>query len=88
MTNKAAAPGPKTITPLKSNTIEAAVQRSLPIIQKADIVFMQKSGCTSCHNQGVTQMTVGVARKTGFKVDDAMAAKQIEGESTESAPAP
>jgi ankyrin repeat protein len=75
---KAAAPGPKTVTPLKTNTIEAAVRRSIPMIQKADVVFMTKSGCTSCHNQGTTQMAVGAARKMGFKVDEAMAAKQIE----------
>ncbi len=75
---KTAAPGPKTVTPLKSNSIEAAVQRSLPIIQKADVVFMTKSGCTSCHNQGTTQMAVGTARKLGYKVDETLAAKQIE----------
>jgi len=75
---KAAAPVPKTVTPLKSNTIDAAVARSLPIIQTADVTFMQKSGCTSCHNEGVTQMAVGIARNAGFKIDESLMDKQIE----------
>src|SRR5579862_3845288 len=35
----------------KDNTIQDAVQRALPLIQRADLNFMKSSGCTSCHNE-------------------------------------
>lgn len=62
----------------KTNTIQAAVQRSLPIIQRADITFMQKSGCVSCHNESVPAMAIAVARRSGFKVDEEMASRELK----------
>lgn len=76
-----AKPGAETSPALKfqkGNTIRAAVQRSLPIIQRADITFMQKSGCVSCHNESLPAMTISVARKNGFKVDEDMASREMK----------
>jgi ankyrin repeat protein len=60
----------------ENNTIQSAVERSLPIIQKADVNFMEKAGCFSCHNEGLTAMAVGTARRKGFTVDERLS--QIE----------
>jgi len=72
----AADPPPSTF--VKGNTIRAAVDRSLPILQKADVNFMQKTGCISCHNDSFTAMTVAAARQNGFRVDEAMASRAVQ----------
>jgi hypothetical protein len=54
------------------------VNRSLPIIQKADVNFMEKAGCFSCHNQGLAAMAVGTARRKGFTVDEKLAALETK----------
>jgi len=51
----------------------AAVERSLPLLQKSDAMFLQKSGCVSCHNNSLTAMTVSEARKAGIAVDEKIA---------------
>jgi hypothetical protein len=66
-------PGPKPAT-----GIRAAVERSVPLLQKADAVFLQRSGCVSCHHNTFTTMTVALARKNGFKVDEGMAREQTK----------
>ena len=60
------------------NTIQAAIQRSLPLIQKADASFIPKAACASCHNNSFAAMAVGAARKSGFEVDEATAAQQVK----------
>jgi ankyrin repeat protein len=67
-----------TLTFVKNNTIQAAVERSLPILQKADVNFMQKTGCISCHNDSFTAMTVATARKNGFRVDETLASRAVQ----------
>jgi len=69
----AAAPKPQ-----PAATIQAAVERSLPLLQRADAGFSSKSGCISCHNNSLTAMTVGAARKNGFPVDERIAAQQVK----------
>ena len=61
---------------LATNTPRAAVERALPLVQRADLNFTKKSGCTSCHNQGLTGMALGAARKAGFRADDKLAADE------------
>ncbi len=61
----------------KENTIQSAVQRALPQIQRADLNFMKSSGCTSCHNEGLTDMALSVARKAGYEVDEQMAKQEL-----------
>ncbi|HEV2495655.1 MAG TPA: ankyrin repeat domain-containing protein [Terriglobia bacterium] len=63
-------------TPSPAHSVRAAVERSLPLLQRTDVLFMQKSGCVSCHNNTYTAMTVATARARGIPVDDEIAAKQ------------
>jgi len=62
----------------KDNTIQEAVQRALPLIQRADLNFMKSSGCTSCHNEGLTDMALSVARQAGYRVDEQMAEQELK----------
>ncbi len=62
----------------QNNTVSAAVQRALPLIQKADLNFTRKSGCVSCHNEALTDMAISLARSKGFRVDEQMAKQEVK----------
>jgi hypothetical protein len=64
--------------PQRASTARAAIERSLPPIQRGDAGFTAKAGCVSCHNNNIGAMTVGLARKSGFAVDEAVAAQQVK----------
>jgi hypothetical protein len=51
--------------------IDAAVQRSLPLLQRVAVPFIRKTGCVSCHHDSVVAMAVDAARRHGYRVDDA-----------------
>jgi ankyrin repeat protein len=63
--------------PRKDNSIRKAVQDSLPLLQQADFKFAKDAGCTSCHNNSMQAMTVGLARSCGIRVDEAIASTQV-----------
>lgn len=65
--------------PAPAASPRSAVQRSLPLLQRADATFFQKSGCVSCHHNSLTAMTIGMARRHGLVVDDAIAREQLQG---------
>jgi hypothetical protein len=54
----------------------AAAERSLPGLQRADVVFLKKAGCVSCHNNSLFQMTAAMARSRGFHIDEGVDAAQ------------
>jgi ankyrin repeat protein len=59
------------------NEIRGAIQDSLPLLQRADANFVTSSGCVSCHNNSLTAMTMGLARKQGFQIDEKTASTQV-----------
>ena len=71
------APAP-TITYLPAASAKAAVERSLPLLQKSDEMFLQKSACVSCHNNSLTAMTLSVVRTSGIPVDETSAKRQAK----------
>jgi hypothetical protein len=71
-----APPSEVEIKPAPAHTARAAVLRCLPLLQRSDVEFMQKSGCVSCHNNSLTAMTVRAARESRIAVDDEIASKQ------------
>ena len=64
------------IKPKPAASVRAAVERSLPLLQRADVTFLRKSGCVSCHNNSLTAMTVASARKAGIPVEEKVARSQ------------
>jgi ankyrin repeat protein len=66
------------LKPVNANTVQAAIQRSIPLIQRADANFPSKTGCISCHNESLAAMATGLARRSGFRVDEQIAAKQVQ----------
>ncbi len=74
VTDTAPPAAPPPFSPAHSS--REAVLRSLPLLQRADVTFLQKAGCVSCHNNAQTAETVALARKRGLPVDEATAAAQ------------
>lgn len=73
--DEGAAPSLLRAKPLGS--VRGALDRSLPQLQKADVAFIDKAGCVSCHNNSLTAMTVAAARATGVRVDEHIARAQL-----------
>jgi hypothetical protein len=58
--------------------IRASVERAIALLQKSGPEFVKVSGCVSCHNQSLPQMTTSVARARGFAVDEQIAQQQVK----------
>jgi len=76
-----APPAPK-LQPKPAESARAALERSLPLLQRTDSLFLPKSGCVSCHNNTLAAMSVASARKHGIAVDETIAAHQVKSIST------
>jgi len=75
---KSTAPGAPVLKARSENSIRSAVQGSIPLIQQGDANFTPKAACVSCHNNSIAAMAVGQARKSGFRVDEKLAAQQVK----------
>jgi hypothetical protein len=71
-------PARPVLQPATGRTARAAVEKSLPLLQHSDVVFLRKAGCVSCHNNSLTEMTLTAARKNGFTVDEASSKSQLD----------
>jgi ankyrin repeat protein len=74
--DEGAAPFP--LRPKPSGSVRAALDRSLPPLQRADVAFIERAGCVSCHHNSLTAMTVAAARATGVRVDEHIARAQLD----------
>jgi hypothetical protein len=59
--------------------IRESVQRTVALLQKSGPEFVKVSGCSSCHNQSLPQMTWALARERGLQVDPQVSDKQAKG---------
>ena len=75
---ESSAPPAPVLKPKPAASARAAVERSIPLLQRSDVGFLSKAGCVSCHNNTLTAMTVAAARKTGGRVDDSVAKAQVK----------
>jgi ankyrin repeat protein len=69
-----AAPRP----PKPAASSRAAVERSLPLLQRSDATFLRKAGCVSCHNNTLAAVAVSAARKNQIPVNEEMTRKQVK----------
>lgn len=65
-------------TPMPATSARSALERSLAPLQRADVAFIERAGCVSCHNNSLTAMTVAAARGTGLRVDESIARAQLQ----------
>ncbi len=59
-------------------TVRETLTKSIALLQRADITFLEKSGCVSCHNNALTGMTIGIARKHQVPVNESLVRRQLE----------
>jgi ankyrin repeat protein len=65
------------LIPRPAGSVPAALERSIPLLQRSAATFTQKASCVSCHNNSLTAMTVALARENGFSVDERAARDQL-----------
>ena len=63
--------------PTGSPSAQAAVRKVLPLIETSGEAVYHNRGCVSCHNNSLPAMTVALARKKGFSVDEEQVEKEL-----------
>jgi hypothetical protein len=58
------------VTTVNAVTVRAAVERSLPLLQRIAEPFIAKTGCVSCHHNSAVSSAVLAARQKGYRVDE------------------
>ena len=76
---RGAATSAAAMAPSRAASTRAAVERSLPLLQRTGATFRSKAGCVSCHNNTLTAMSVSAARRAGIVVDEAAARAELQG---------
>jgi len=64
--------------PAGPRSARSAIEASLPLLQHADTVFLQRASCISCHNNSLFQMTAAAVRPKGFRIDEATVRDQMD----------
>lgn len=72
------APVAMALKPSPAPSARAAIERTMPLLQKVDVIFSQKAGCVSCHHNTLTAMSVAAARRQGIRVDEQIAGRQLK----------
>jgi len=54
------ASAPQVMPAAPATSAQAALERSIPLLQRTDTVFLKKTGCVSRHNNTFTAMNVGI----------------------------
>jgi ankyrin repeat protein len=57
---------------VENNTAEAAISRSLPLLQRSSSTFVSNAAenCVSCHHQSLPALAFQFARERGFQVEE------------------
>ncbi len=61
---------------IDGDSIRKAVAASLPPLQRSGQKITQTRNCVTCHQHSLVAMTVGLARKRGFAVNEEIAAEE------------
>jgi hypothetical protein len=64
--------------PRPAGSVRRALERSIPLLQRTDMAFIRKSGCVSCHNNSLTEMTLATARRFRVPFDAPVATEEID----------
>jgi ankyrin repeat protein len=65
-------------SPRPAASVRVALERSIPLLQRTDAIFTQKTSCVSCHHNTLTAMTVVAAQQNGFSVDQQIGRSQVK----------
>jgi ankyrin repeat protein len=62
--------------PPDADAARRAVAAALPLLQQSERTITRTRDCVTCHQHALVAMTVGLARKHGFKVDQTIASEE------------
>jgi ankyrin repeat protein len=62
--------------PPDADSARRAVSAALPLLQQSERTITRSRNCVSCHQHPLVAMTVGLARKHGFTVDETIASEE------------
>lgn len=60
-----------------SETLRAAIQKSIPLLEKASHGAAEARECFTCHNQAIPVFALAAARRRGFEVDQENLDRQV-----------
>jgi formylglycine-generating enzyme required for sulfatase activity/ankyrin repeat protein len=60
----------------RAASVNAAIQRILPVLQRSGVTFIEKTGCISCHHNTMTAMAIATVRAKRLPVDETTARNQ------------
>jgi hypothetical protein len=65
---------------VQNNTaeIDAAVTKSLTLLQASGRTWIEKSGCVSCHHQALPALSFALAHRRGFQLDEQATREHVE----------
>jgi ankyrin repeat protein len=66
------------VTAKPAASVQVALERIIPVLQRSDVTFIRKAGCVSCHNNTLTAMTIATARAHRVRVDEEVASTQLK----------
>jgi hypothetical protein len=59
--------------PPDADAARRAVSAALPLLQRSEQTITRTRNCVTCHQHSLVAMTIGLARKHGFPIDEAIA---------------
>jgi ankyrin repeat protein len=59
-----------------ARTPRQAVETSLPRLEQTMQVFLKRTGCLSCHHEGIGRIATGFARAHGYRISESLAREQ------------
>ncbi len=62
--------------PPEANSARRAVSAALPLLQRSEQTITRTRDCVSCHQHPLVAMAVGLARRHGFDVNEAIATEE------------
>jgi ankyrin repeat protein len=62
--------------PPDADAVRRAVSAALPLLQQSERTITRTRNCVTCHQHSLVAMTVGLARKHGFNVDETIAGEE------------
>jgi N-acyl-D-amino-acid deacylase len=67
-----------TLKPDRTMAIQAAVEKSLPLLEYSSHEFIDNAGCFSCHGQSLGILTFSLAQEKGFATRDTILQEAIQ----------
>lgn len=64
--------------PARASSVRAAVGRSLSLIQRVDMNFLNRTSCVSCHHNSLADATIGSAIDQGLSIDNDLANRRAQ----------